>query len=915
MTVDLELVGVTGCGLPFAPARDLFECGMNIHAELSHARSIFAPAIFERLARRCCRGHDAGMSRPEIVCLLPAHNEEAQLPGYLESARSVCDAIVALDDGSTDATADMLQASPLVRRVISRPPRHGYRGWHDGHNRNLLLRAADEFEPRWVLWLDADERIAADDARVLREFVTADGLPGCAYGLQHYRMWGTDRFVPEMMWVFRLFAWRPGLELPDEPLHLNPVPTAIHPGAWLRTTIRLKHFGSATEEAVARRMAKYREADPDGRYPVEFGGLTHVPTRELPRWEARPARLPVLWGSAATHQAGSADPRREDGGGRVVALLPARNCAADLPGCLDSLRAVADAVVALDDGSTDQTRAVLEADPLVALVLQNPRREGYAGWDDAANRNRLLDAAAGLHPDWILQLDADERVDGPDAAALRSFLERDAVRGLAYAFRWCRMIDDGEHYDQESIFAARVFAYEPGQRFPDTRLHLVPIPTSIPSDRIVHTSLRIQHLAGLTESRRRERWEKYREADPANEFQASYENILEPPAGLKRWRPRHEDVPVVEPQLLAWHERRLVAADERARRGADLDLEGPVISAVIISRDDETRIERTVRSVVGQRCSQPFEVIVVTSGSDRTAEVVRAAFPGVSLIELPRPALPGEARNAGLRVARGDYVTFPGSHTELPQGSLEARLAAHEAGYAMVSATMLNGTTTRAGWASYFVDHSGSLPCRPSGPIAGPPAQCSYHREHLELVGGFPEDMRAGEDTVVNRELYARGLSAYRAQAATVIHHTLCRTPWRLLRHHFVRGRALGRILLGDLAASGRPFGPRRGDHHWLRGYPRWRRRQTAAEVAAWGGELSRRYRQVRLLVAATHWAAYAGCWYELLRPGGSKLRLLRGRGAPSGAAGPASDEPLPRTPEPRLLSPREEELEPTGLS
>jgi hypothetical protein len=32
MTVDLELVGLTGSGLPFAPARDLFECGMNIHA-------------------------------------------------------------------------------------------------------------------------------------------------------------------------------------------------------------------------------------------------------------------------------------------------------------------------------------------------------------------------------------------------------------------------------------------------------------------------------------------------------------------------------------------------------------------------------------------------------------------------------------------------------------------------------------------------------------------------------------------------------------------------------------------------------------------------------------------------------------------------------------------------------------------
>ena len=67
----------------------------------------------------------------------------------------------------------------------------------------------------------------------------------------------------------------------------------------------------------------------------------------------------------------------------------------------------ADLVVALDDGSTDDTRAVLEAHPLVHTVLTNPRRDGYAGWDDAANRNRLL--GAGARPSWIMSLDADER--------------------------------------------------------------------------------------------------------------------------------------------------------------------------------------------------------------------------------------------------------------------------------------------------------------------------------------------------------------------------------------------------------------------------------------------------------------------------------------------------------------------------
>ena len=77
-------------------------------------------------------------------------------------------------------------------------------------------------------------------------------------------------------------------------------------------------------------------------------------------------------------------------------------------------------------------------------------------------------------------------------------------------------------------------------------------------------------------------------------------------------------------------------------------------------------------------------------------------------------------------------------------------------------------------------------------------------RDLVLAVGGFPEDMRAGEDTVVNRELWRRGHSAFRAQDVSLTHHSRCRTPTRLVRHHYVRGRALGRIMVDDHAVSGR---------------------------------------------------------------------------------------------------------------
>ncbi|MBA3276265.1 MAG: glycosyltransferase family 2 protein [Chloroflexia bacterium] len=115
----------------------------------------------------------------------------------------------------------------------------------------------------------------------------------------------------------------------------------------------------------------------------------------------------------------------------LVCLLPVRNAEVDLPDFLANAATFCDAIVALDDGSTDGSLTLLEAHPLVTVLPQNPRREDYRAWDDAANRNRLLAAALALDPppEWLISLDADERLDARDAASLRSFLETDALPG------------------------------------------------------------------------------------------------------------------------------------------------------------------------------------------------------------------------------------------------------------------------------------------------------------------------------------------------------------------------------------------------------------------------------------------------------------------------------------------------------
>lgn len=86
---------------------------------------------------------------------------------------------------------------------------------------------------------------------------------------------------------------------------------------------------------------------------------------------------------------------------------------------------------------------------------------------------------------------------------------------------------------------------------------------------------------------------------------------------------------------------------------------GRLISILIRSRNDEAYIGRTLRSVLEQECSVPFEVICCDdASSDRTAEIIDS-FPSVT--RLPRPDgeyRPGRRLNYMVRNCRGDLVVF-----------------------------------------------------------------------------------------------------------------------------------------------------------------------------------------------------------------------------------------------------------------
>jgi glycosyltransferase involved in cell wall biosynthesis len=110
---------------------------------------------------------------------------------------------------------------------------------------------------------------------------------------------------------------------------------------------------------------------------------------------------------------------------KLSAIIIAKNEERDLPACLAGLRGLADEIVLVDGFSTDRTREIAS----VAGARVSTR-----AWDGYGPQKRFaLEQAKG---EWVLNVDADERVTPPLAAEIRSLLAEDPpVNGYEIPFR------------------------------------------------------------------------------------------------------------------------------------------------------------------------------------------------------------------------------------------------------------------------------------------------------------------------------------------------------------------------------------------------------------------------------------------------------------------------------------------------
>ena len=84
-----------------------------------------------------------------------------------------------------------------------------------------------------------------------------------------------------------------------------------------------------------------------------------------------------------------------------------------------------------------------------------------------------------------------------------------------------------------------------------------------------------------------------------------------------------------------------------------------LVSILIRSCNDAAFVGDTLRAVLSQDCSEPFEVICCDDGSSDGTPGIISSFPGVRLLPRPEgPYIPGRRLNYMVEQSRGDLVVF-----------------------------------------------------------------------------------------------------------------------------------------------------------------------------------------------------------------------------------------------------------------
>jgi GT2 family glycosyltransferase len=224
-------------------------------------------------------------------------------------------------------------------------------------------------------------------------------------------------------------------------------------------------------------------------------------------------------------------------------------------------------------------------------------------------------------------------------------------------------------------------------------------------------------------------------------------------------------------------------------------LEGAVeVSVIVASYNSSRTIERCLESLQRQKGAPDYEVLVVDSSTDDTAERVASRFPDVRLFTFAERKYPGDARNAGIARARGAILAFTDADCIVDENWIAEIVKAHESPRPIIGGSVDNANPeSYVGWGYYFCEFSHWMPQLPAATLVEIPTCClSLKRWAFDKYGPFLEGVYCS-DTDFNWKLARAGHPPLFVPSIKVSHINVDNLP-RFLKHEPMHGRAFARL-------------------------------------------------------------------------------------------------------------------------
>lgn len=166
----------------------------------------------------------------------------------------------------------------------------------------------------------------------------------------------------------------------------------------------------------------------------------------------------------------------------------------------------------------------------------------------------------------------------------------------------------------------------------------------------------------------------------------------------------------------------------------------PALSVIVACYNARGTIVRCLEALSRQDCTD-FEIIVVDSSTDGTANLVAEHFPRVRLLREKMRRYPGDARNIGVRSAAADILAFTDADAVAAPDWVGKLLKAHRDPAPLIGGSVGVANPQRlVSWAAYFCEFSNVMPAGlPRHGVETPTVCFSMKRRLFEQYGPFLE--------------------------------------------------------------------------------------------------------------------------------------------------------------------------------